>query len=191
MKVILNSDIDKVGRKGDIVTVADGFARNYLLPKNLAIMASRGAVRQSESMQRARTERDKREKHIYDELAAKIAGVSLKIMVRSGDEGQLFGSVTHADIADELSRALGQEFDKRKIVSSPIKSLGVHEYKVHLHPDVTAVATLEVVPDAASPPLKPKEEVVEPPAAELAEPEAPAEPAVSDEAMEPEAPTEQ
>lgn len=157
MKVILNTDLEKVGRKGDIVTVADGFARNYLLPKNLAIMATRGAVRQAESMQRARVERDKREKVIFEELASNIASTQLKIVARSGEEGQLFGSVTHADIADELSKALGQEFDKRKIVSDPIKNLGVHEYRVHLHPEVTAAASLEVVPDPASPPLKPKE----------------------------------
>lgn len=172
MKVILNADLEKVGRKGDVVTVADGFARNYLLPKNLAIVATRGAVKQAESMQRARIEQDKRDKAVFEEVAQKIAAMKLEVMARSGEEGQLFGSVTHADLADELGRALGQQIDKRKISSDPIKSLGVHEFKVHLHPEVTAIGSVQVVPDAASPPLiTPEEEPEQAPATEAAVPE--------------------
>lgn len=148
MKVILNSDIHNLGNKGDVVEVAAGFARNYLLPKNLAMTATKGALRQAESMQKARQEKEKKEVLVHQEFASKISSTPLKITMRAGDEGQLFGSVTNVDIADELTRALGQEVDRRKIDLAPVKSIGSHTFKVHLHSQVVAEGTVEVVSDS-------------------------------------------
>ena len=106
MKVVLNADIGTLGHKGDIVEVAPGYARNYLLPKNLALSASKGAVRQADSMRRSRDEREKRERATADAFAGRIVGAGLRIPARAGEDGQLFGSVTTSDIADALSKAI-------------------------------------------------------------------------------------
>ena len=146
MKVVLNADIGTLGHKGDIVEVAPGYARNYLLPRNLALSASKGAVRQAETMRRSRTERERRERALADAMAGRIVGAALRIPARAGEDGQLFGSVTNADIAEALTRALGEEIDRRKInLPAPIRSLGTHDYSVHISSDVTAAGTVEVI----------------------------------------------
>ena len=146
MKVLLNADIGTLGHKGDIVEVAPGYARNYLLPRNLALSASKGAVKQAETMRRSRTERDRRERALADAMAGRIVGAALRIPARAGEDGQLFGSVTNADIAEALTRALGEEIDRRKInLPAPIRSLGTHDYSVHISSDVTAAGTVEVI----------------------------------------------
>lgn len=147
MKVILNSDVHNLGHKGDVVEVAAGFARNYLLPRNLAMSATKGALKQAESMQKARKEKENKEVLVHQEFATKISSTPLRITMRAGDEGQLFGSVTNVDIADELTRALGQDVDRRKIDLAPVKSLGSHTFKVHLHSQVVAEGTVEVISD--------------------------------------------
>ncbi|GAC1362896.1 MAG: 50S ribosomal protein L9 [Actinomycetota bacterium] len=145
MKVVLNADIGTLGHKGDVVEVAPGYARNYLLPKNLALSASKGAVRQAEEMRRARTERERRERSTAEALAASIGGLTLKIPARAGEDGQLFGSITTSDIAEALSKVLGQEMDRRRIaLPAPIRTLGGHEYTVHLRPDLTVAGSVEV-----------------------------------------------
>jgi large subunit ribosomal protein L9 len=147
MKVVLNADIGTLGHKGDIVEVAPGYARNYLLPRNLALSASRGAVKQAETMRRSRTERERRDRALADAMAGRIVGAALRIPARAGEDGQLFGSVTNADIAEALTRALGEEIDRRKInLPAPIRSLGTHDYSVHISADVTAAGTVEVIP---------------------------------------------
>ena len=146
MKVVLNADIGTLGRRGDVVEVAPGYARNYLLPKNLALTASKGAVRQAEAMRRSRVERERREHAAAESLAGRIVGVALRIPARAGEDGHLFGSITTSDIAEELTRALGDEIDRRRInLAAPIRSLGTHEYTVHVGPDVTAAGSVEVV----------------------------------------------
>jgi len=146
MKVVLNADIGTLGHKGDIVEVAPGYARNYLLPRNLALSASKGAVKQAETMRRSRTERERRERALADAMASRIVGAALRIPARAGEDGQLFGSVTNADIAEALTRALGEEIDRRKInLPAPIRSLGTHDYSVHISSDVTAAGTVEVI----------------------------------------------
>ena len=123
MKVVLNADIGTLGHKGDIVEVAPGYARNYLLPRNLALSASKGAVKQAETMRRSRTERERRERALADAMAGRIVGAALRIPARAGEDGQLFGSVTNVDIAEALTRALGEEIDRRKInLPAPIRS---------------------------------------------------------------------
>lgn len=145
MKVILNADVDSVGRKGDVVEVAAGYARNFLLPRKLALTASKGALRQAEQMQRARKEREERERGAAEAIAEKIRSAPLRIEARAGEEGQLFGSITTSDIAEALSRQIGEEIDRRKItLAEPVRSTGVHEFSVDLHSDVAATGSLEV-----------------------------------------------
>jgi large subunit ribosomal protein L9 len=146
MKVVLNADIGTLGHKGDIVEVAPGYARNYLLPRNLALQASKGAVRQAEEMRRARTERERRDRAAAESLAAAIGGLQLRVRARAGEDGQLFGSVTTADIAEALAPELGQEIDRRRInLPAPIRTVGTHEYTVHLRPDLTVAGSVEVL----------------------------------------------
>jgi len=157
----------RLGRRGDVVEVAPGYARNFLLPKNLAIAASKGILKQAETMQKSRREQDMREQADFEAFATKVSATTLKVAARAGAAGTLFGSVTTSEIAEELGRALGVDLDRRKIVvAEPIKSLGTHQFKVHLHPKVVAQGTVEVVSDGVAPPAE------EPPAA----PEAPDEP---------------
>lgn len=145
MKVILNSEIDALGHKGDVVEVADGYARNYLLPRKLALAASRGAMRQAEQMQRAQQERERRERAAAEELATKIRSAPLRIAAKAGEEGLLFGSVTTADIAERLTELVGEEIDRRKVqLEEPVRSVGVHEFSVRLHPEIEIVGSLEV-----------------------------------------------
>ena len=146
MKVVLNADISTLGQKGDIVEVAPGYARNYLLPKNLALSASKGAVRQAEAMRRSRLERARRERAQAETLAGRIVGTAITIPARAGEDGQLFGSVTSSDIAEALTKTLGEEVDRRRItLPAPIRSLGTHDYTVHVAGEVTAAGTIEVV----------------------------------------------
>lgn len=150
MKVVLNSDVEKLGRKGDIVEVAAGYARNFLLPRNLAIFATKGSVKQAEALLRARAERDRKERVIFEELAARIADTPLVLAARAGAEGQLFGSITTSDIAAELEKALGQPVDRRKVVlPEPIKSLGTHQFEVNLATELTAKGTIEITADGS------------------------------------------
>jgi large subunit ribosomal protein L9 len=146
MKVVLNADIGTLGHKGDIVEVAPGYARNYLLPRNLALSASKGAVRQAETMRRSRQDRERKERASADALAGRIVGAAISIPARAGEDGQLFGSVTSSDIAEALTAALGEEIDRRRItLPAAIRSLGTHDYTVHVAGDVTAAGTIEVV----------------------------------------------
>lgn len=149
MKVLLNADLSNLGRKGDVVEVAPGYARNYLLPTNRAIAVSRGTFKQAQILQRSRSQQEEREKTQWQTVASRVSAARLKVAARSGSEGQLFGSVTTSDIAELLSKELGEEIDRRKVtVGEPIKSVGVHGYKVHLHAAVVAQGTIEVVQEA-------------------------------------------
>jgi large subunit ribosomal protein L9 len=146
VKVILASDVDKLGHKGDIVTVADGYARNYLVPKGLAMFASKGALKQAEDMQRARTERVRKEK---EEAAARVASLgasAVYISARAGEGGRLFGSVTKSDVARAIEEQLNEQIDRHLIrLDDPIRRLGRHEVEVHLHDEVNALVTVEVI----------------------------------------------
>lgn len=149
MRVVLNADVGRLGRKGDVVEVAGGYARNYLLPRKLALVVSKGTLKQAETMQRSRVGQDRRARESFEALAQSIASAQLKIAARAGAEGHLFGSVTTSDIAGLLGKVIGEEIDRRKVsVPEPIKTLGTHDFSVHLHPEVTAVGTVEVVSDS-------------------------------------------
>jgi large subunit ribosomal protein L9 len=146
MKLILQREVDKLGVPGDVVEVKDGYARNYLLPRGLAIPASKGAVRHAHQLRDAHDSRVVKAKAEAQALASELAKSPLRVASRAGEDGKLFGSVTAQHLADELSKATGQQIDRKKIhLDEPIRSLGTHEVALHLHPDVDAKVTVEVV----------------------------------------------
>lgn len=146
MRVLLRDDVQGVGRRGDIVAVADGFARNFLLPTGKALKATDAMESQAQSMRRARDLRDARDREAAAAQAAALSGRTLTISARSGAEGRLFGSVTTQDVADALAEQTGAVVDRRRIhLEEPIKSVGTHVVPVHLYADVEAELTVEVV----------------------------------------------
>jgi large subunit ribosomal protein L9 len=147
MRVLLRDDVDGLGRRGDIVEVAGGFARNFLLPTGRAMKATDAVSAQATAMRRSRDLRDAKDKEAAEALSAVLAGKTLTISARSGAEGRLFGSVTTQDVADAVESQIGAVVDRRKIrLEEPIKSVGTHIVPVHLHGDVEAELTVEVVP---------------------------------------------
>ncbi|MGH9226159.1 MAG: 50S ribosomal protein L9 [Acidimicrobiales bacterium] len=146
MKVILRSDVPNVGRKGDVLDVSDGYARNYLVPKGLALRATDGALAQAEGMRRARAVKEQRDRDDAEEVARRLTPVVIRIPARAGAEGRLFGSVTAADLAEAVQSQTGVTVDRRRInLEDPIKSLGTHEIALRLHSDVEVRLQVEVV----------------------------------------------
>ena len=145
MKVLLRSDIAGVGRRGDIVTVADGHARNYLLPRGLALVASAGAIQQANSMRRARDLREANDRAAAHTVAEALTARSFTVKAKAGNEGRLFGSVTTADIVSALTAQAGVTLDRKKIVAQPIRTTGSHTALVRLHADVECTIKLSVV----------------------------------------------
>jgi large subunit ribosomal protein L9 len=145
VKIVLRQDVDNLGNKGDIVDVADGYARNFLVPRGLALKATKGVQKQADAMRRNRDARDKREREAAQALAAQFEGRTISIKARAGGEGKLFGSVTTVDIADAVHKQTGAEIDRRKIdLDEPLKELGPADVQVRLHPDVIASLHVEV-----------------------------------------------
>ena len=145
MQILLLKDVEKVGREGDIVKVADGYARNCLIPKRIAIKASKGAIDIQRNIQRRRLVRAEAELAECKDLAEKVDNLSCTISAKVGEEEKLFGSVTTADIAEAL-RKEGLEIDKKKIMlDAPIKNLGIYSVTIKLHSDVEATMKLWVV----------------------------------------------
>jgi large subunit ribosomal protein L9 len=146
MKVLLRSDISGVGKKGDIVDVAKGFARNYLFPTGSALVAGDGIEAQAASMRKSRALRDAQDKESAQAVADVLGAATVTITARAGAEGRLFGSVTTADIAEAIEAQTGAVLDRRKInLPEPIKSVGTHVIAIRLHPEVDAELTVEVV----------------------------------------------
>jgi large subunit ribosomal protein L9 len=146
MKIVLRVDVANLGRRGDLVDVADGYARNYLVPRGLAIQATSGAVRQADSMRRARQVRDSSEREGAEAMAGQLGAGRVQITARAGEGGRLFGSVTSSDVAEAVASQTGVQLDRRKVhLHEPIKTLGVHEVPVRLHTDVEATITVEIV----------------------------------------------
>ncbi len=146
MQVVLRSDVDSVGKKGDIVVVADGFARNYLVPKGLAIKATGGMETQAKSMRRSRDLKDAQDRGAAEEVATALVPRVITITAKAGVEGKLFGSVTSADVASAVAEQTGIELDRKRIhLHDPIKTLGTHLVPAKLHADVEFPITVEVV----------------------------------------------
>ena len=149
MKIILQKEVDKLGVPGDVVTVADGYARNFLVPRGLAIVATKGAVRHAESLRRAHDVRVNKAKAEAEEFATRLAAKPIVVTARAGEDGRLFGSITTADLAEEIAKQAGENIDRRDIhLEEPIKSLGTHEVSVKLHPEVNATLSIQIEPEA-------------------------------------------
>jgi large subunit ribosomal protein L9 len=147
MRVILRADVDGVGNKGDIIDVADGYGRNFLLPKGLAIKVTPGAREQAASMAKSRAVQDAVEREAAEGVATQLAGRTITIPMRAGDEGKLFGSVTAADVADAVAAQASIEIDRHDLVlEENIKELGTHEVVVRPHPEVQIPLIVEVTP---------------------------------------------
>lgn len=148
MKVVLRDDVENVGRKGDLIEVTDGFARNFLVPRGLAMKATKGVVQQAEAMRRNREARDARDREAAQALADQLTGRRIELRARAGEGGRLFGSVTPADVVDAVRAQTGIELDRRKTqLAEPLKELGAVEVPVRLHADVEATLTVDVVPE--------------------------------------------
>jgi large subunit ribosomal protein L9 len=146
MKVILRSDVDGVGKRGDIVDVADGYARNFLVPRGMAMKAHAGAVAQAASMRRSRDVKDAADRAAAEEIATKLVPTRISVTARAGAEGRLLGSNTAADVVDAVAAQTGIELDRRTLrLDEPIKSLGEHLVPVRLHTDVEFPVTVDVV----------------------------------------------
>ncbi|MFP4016001.1 MAG: 50S ribosomal protein L9 [Halanaerobiales bacterium] len=145
MKVILRKDVKKLGSKGDIVKVSDGYARNYLIPKGMADEATAGNLNQLKHKEKVQQRKEAENIAEAKEMAGKLEKEKFVISVKAGENGRLFGSVTTKDIADTVNKA-GYKIDKRKIdLDEHIKSLGVHNIKVKLYQDVEANLKIQVV----------------------------------------------
>ncbi len=145
MKVILRNDLEGLGKRGDIVEVADGYGRNYLLPRGIAFLATPGAVDQAARMRRARDLRDSQDREAAQTIATTLVPKVITITAKAGQEGKLFGSVTSADVVAAVREQTGIELDRRQVEAEPIKSLGQHTVTAKLHRDVSFPITVEVV----------------------------------------------
>jgi large subunit ribosomal protein L9 len=146
MKLILTQEVTGLGAPGDVVEVAGGYGRNYLVPRGLAMRWTRGAEKQIELIQRARSAREIRGLDDAREAAHRLAALQVRLETRAGSGGRLFGSVSPADIAAAVRAAGGPELDRRRIeIKNPIRTVGAHQVSVRLHPEVTAALDVEVV----------------------------------------------
>jgi large subunit ribosomal protein L9 len=145
MKIILTQEVSGLGDAGDIVEVKDGYGRNYLLPQGFAIPWTRGAEKQITVIRRARSAREIRDLGHATEVRGELEKLSVKLAVRAGDTGRLYGSVTPADIVQAVKTAGGPELDRRRLqLPGSLKSIGDYKVQVKLHSDVTATFTLTV-----------------------------------------------
>ncbi len=146
MKVILLKDIKGTGKKGDVMNVSDGYARNYLIPRSLAKEATEGNINTLKAQKASEKKKNERELKEAKELGDKISNITLKFISKAGDGGKLFGSITSKDIAAKLKKDYKINIDKRKIVlDSPIKELGSRYVEVKLYPEVVGKVKIEVI----------------------------------------------
>jgi large subunit ribosomal protein L9 len=149
MKIILQKPVENLGVPGDIVEVADGYARNFLVPRGLAIRAARGSLVHAETMTKAHLSRQIRQKVEFEAMASRLISAQVTIMARAGEEGKLFGSVTADQIAEAIRIQADIPVDKKDVhVDEPIRSLGNHEVKVHLFAEVDPILTIQVVAES-------------------------------------------
>jgi large subunit ribosomal protein L9 len=145
MKLILTQEVTGLGGPGDVVEVAGGYGRNYLVPRGLAMRWSRGAEKQIELIKRARSAREIRGLDDAKDAANRLASLQVRLQTRAGSGGRLFGSVSPSDIAAAVKAAGGPELDRRRIeIKNPIRTVGAHQVSVRLHPEVTANLDVEV-----------------------------------------------
>lgn len=146
MRLLLRADVTGVGKKGELVDVADGYGRNYLLPKGFAIPATPGSEAQAKAMRRSRDLKDAADRGAAEEVARVLVPAVITVSARAADEGKLFGSVTAAEIVEAVESQTGIALDRKKLhLDEPIKALGTHVVPTKLHTDVEFVITVEVV----------------------------------------------
>jgi large subunit ribosomal protein L9 len=145
MRIILRTDVEAVGNKGDVVDVADGYARNYLLPKGWAMKATPGAEAQAEAMRRSRNIKDAADRSAAEEIATRLVPTTITIEARVGTEGRLFGSVGTGEVIAAITAQTGIALDRKQVrLAEPIKEAGTHAVPVKLHADVEFPVTIEV-----------------------------------------------
>jgi large subunit ribosomal protein L9 len=144
MKIVLKEPVAKLGNAGDLVTVAGGYARNFLIPRGLAVAATKGTLKQAEHWAKSQTDREAKERTGAEQLKATLESQQLKLTARAGPDGRLFGSVTANDVAQALTAQTGHTVDRHDVELEPIRSLGVHTARIPLFTDVTAEITVEV-----------------------------------------------
>jgi large subunit ribosomal protein L9 len=145
MNVILRSDVKGLGKRGDVVSVSDGHARNFLLPRGLAIGASEGAVAQAAAMRKARDNKERASREAAQEVASRLGSATVSVTAKAGNEGRLFGSVTTTDLAKAIAAQTGIEVDKRDIeIEAPIRTVGRHSVSVRLFHDVSSTVSIDV-----------------------------------------------
>lgn len=151
MKVLLKQDVYNLGHAGDVKTVADGYGRNYLLPRGLAEIASVTALKRVEGFKAAALKKRAAEQSDIDAVAQVINGSVFNLTARAGEKGKLFGSITAAQIADEITKKLGKEFDRRKVaLREPIREVGSYTVPVRLSADVSPTVTVVVMAEGGA-----------------------------------------
>lgn len=170
MKVILLTEVKNKGGEGDVVDVAPGFANNYLLPQGMAVLATKGNLKQLEQRKHNIAKREETRLADAEAMRTKLDGATVKVLANVGEEGQLFGSVTSSIVADAIKENLGVEIDRRRVeLGNPIKVAGEHAVAISIYRDIKATVTVSVVSDKA-PEDPEEEEAVEAPAEEAAAP---------------------
>ena len=146
MRVILQKPVDKLGVPGDIVEVADGYARNYLVPRGMAVKATKGGEKHVTSLKRAHTVRVSKAKGEAEQMASRLIATPISVQAHAGEEGKLFGSVTAGDIAEAIRDQAGIRVDRHDVhLDEAIRSVGSHEVRVHLFAEVDPVISVEVI----------------------------------------------
>ena len=146
MKIILTQEVRNIGAPGDVVDVADGYARNYLIPRGVALRATKGSLKQVDTIRRTREVREIRNLEQAQQIAGQLGALTVRIQAKAGDGGRLFGQVTPAQIAEAIAKAGGPKIDKKRLhLDEPVKSLGAHRAHLRLHPEVEAEIDIEVV----------------------------------------------
>jgi large subunit ribosomal protein L9 len=147
MRLILTSDVQDLGKRGDVVEVAEGYARNFLLPRRKAVKANEGALAQAEAIREARIEAEQRARTEAENVASQLVGSRVVIAAQAGDEGQLYGSIGLSDVVEGVRRFTGIELDRSTVeIAKPIKAIGLHEIQIKLHPEIEFSLTLDVIP---------------------------------------------
>jgi large subunit ribosomal protein L9 len=147
MKLILTQDVPELGLRGDVVDVAAGYARNYLVPRSLGIAATRGALKDAEKIRAARMEVERKAREAADDMAQALAGTTVVVAARAADEGRLFGSIGVRDVAEAIAKYTGVTVGHDQLrLAGPIKEIGLHQVTVRAHPEVEIQLTLDVIP---------------------------------------------
>lgn len=150
MKVLLLEDVENLGHAGSIVSVADGYARNFLIPRKLARGVTEGSLREIETLRQAAERKRQRQLNDAQGLARQLDGLTLTFRARAGEKGKLYGSITTGDLAAALQERIGHEIDRRKIVTPPLRQLGQHKVEIHLMANVVAQIHVVIEPEEAA-----------------------------------------